>query len=41
LTGQFRDSCYTDIYPLYYTEGCRPQGAHYGHPVEYPVLMAG
>ena len=20
FTGQFRDACYTDIYPLYYTE---------------------
>ena len=40
FTGQFRDACYTDIYPLYYTEklsaGAVP---YYGHPVEYPVLM--
>ncbi|HEY0935042.1 MAG TPA: glycosyltransferase 87 family protein [Trebonia sp.] len=40
FAGQFRDACYTDIYPLYYTEklsaGAVP---YYGHPVEYPVLM--
>jgi uncharacterized membrane protein len=40
LTGQFRDSCYTDIYPLYYTEGLSSgKVPYYGHPVEYPVLM--
>ncbi len=40
FTGQFRDSCYTDIYPLYYTEGLSSgKVPYYGHPVEYPVLM--
>ena len=40
LTGQFRDSCYTDIYPLYYSEGLSSgRVPYYGHPVEYPVLM--
>ena len=47
FTGQFRDACYTDIYPLYYTEqlsaGKVPYYGHppysAGHPVEYPVLM--
>ena len=38
--GQFRDACYTDIYPLYYSEqlatGKVPDT---GHPVEYPVLI--
>ena len=38
--GQFRDACYTDIYPLYYTEKLSVgQVPYYGHPVEYPVLM--
>jgi uncharacterized membrane protein len=38
--GQFRDACYTDIYPLYYGEGLSSgQVPYYGHPVEYPVLM--
>jgi uncharacterized membrane protein len=38
--GQFRDACYTDIYPLYYTEGLSAgKVPYYGHPVEYPVLM--
>src|ERR1700761_5857204 len=38
--GQFRDACYTDIYPLYYTEGLAAgKVPYYGHPVEYPVLM--
>jgi len=47
FSGQFRDACYTDIYPLYYTEqlsaGKVPYYGHppyaAGHPVEYPVLM--
>lgn len=38
--GQFRDLCYTDIYPLYYTEQLwQGKVPYYGHPVEYPVLM--
>jgi uncharacterized membrane protein len=38
--GQFRDACYTDIYPLYYTEQLAAgKVPYYGHPVEYPVLM--
>ena len=40
FTGQFRDACYTDIYPLYYGEGLSSgKVPYYGHPVEYPVLM--
>jgi uncharacterized membrane protein len=40
FTGQFRDACYTDIYPLYYTEGLSAgKVPYYGHPVEYPVLI--
>ena len=40
FTGQFRDSCYTDIYPLYYNEGLASgKVPYYGHPVEYPVLI--
>jgi glycosyl transferase family 87 len=39
---QFQDSCYTDIYPLYYNEGLSAGKAPYtGHPVEYPVLIGG
>jgi hypothetical protein len=39
---QFQDSCYTDIYPLYYTEGLYNRQVPYsGHPVEYPVLIGG
>ena len=39
-TGQFRDACYTDIYPLYYNEGLSSgQVPYYGHQVEYPVLI--
>jgi uncharacterized membrane protein len=39
-TEQFRDACYTDIYPLYYNEGLSAgKVPYYGHPVEYPVLM--
>jgi hypothetical protein len=38
--GQFRDACYTDIYPLYYSEKLSDgKVPYYGHPVEYPVLM--
>jgi hypothetical protein len=38
-TGQFQDSCYSDIYPLYYSEGlAKGQVPYVGHPVEYPVL---
>ena len=41
-TQQFQDSCYTDIYPLYYTEGLYDKQVPYtGHPVEYPVLIGG
>jgi Glycosyltransferase family 87 len=40
FSGQFRDACYTDIYPLYYTEQLSAgKVPYYGHPVEYPVLM--
>jgi uncharacterized membrane protein len=40
FSGQFRDACYTDIYPLYYAEGLSArQVPYYGHPVEYPVLI--
>jgi Glycosyltransferase family 87 len=39
---QFQDSCYTDIYPLYYGEGLWQGKVPYtGHPVEYPVLIGG
>jgi Glycosyltransferase family 87 len=39
---QFQDACYTDIYPLYYTEGLYSRQVPYaGHPVEYPVLIGG
>jgi Glycosyltransferase family 87 len=41
-TKQFQDACYTDIYPLYYTEGLYNRQVPYiGHPVEYPVLIGG
>jgi uncharacterized membrane protein len=37
---QFQDACYTDIYPLYYTEGLAAGKVPYtGHHVEYPVLI--
>ncbi len=40
FTGQFREACYTDIYPLYYNEGLSSGQVPYsGHPVEYPVLI--
>ena len=39
---QYQDACYTDIYPLYYTEGLSAGKVPYtGHPVEYPVLIGG
>jgi uncharacterized membrane protein len=39
---QYQDVCYTDIYPLYYTEGLASGKVPYtGHPVEYPVLIGG
>jgi hypothetical protein len=39
---QFQNSCYTDIYPLYYNEGLSAGKVPYtGHPVEYPVLIGG
>jgi hypothetical protein len=43
---QFQDSCYTDIYPLYYGEGLYNKQVPYighppAHPVEYPVLIGG
>ncbi|MGH3279339.1 MAG: glycosyltransferase family 87 protein, partial [Trebonia sp.] len=38
--AQFHDLCYTDIYPLYYTEQLADgKVPYYGHRVEYPVLM--
>ena len=41
-TKQFQDSCYTDIYPLYYAEHLSDKQVPYtGHPVEYPVLIGG
>ena len=40
FVSQFRDNCYTDIYPLYYGEGLSSHKVPYlGHPVEYPVLI--
>jgi uncharacterized membrane protein len=37
---QFQLACYTDIYPLYYSEGLYQGKVPYaGHPVEYPVLI--
>ncbi len=39
---QFQDSCYTDIYPLYYVEDLAAGKVPYtGHKVEYPVLIGG
>jgi hypothetical protein len=39
---QFQDSCYTDIYPLYYNEDLAAGKVPYsGHKVEYPVLIGG
>ena len=37
---QFQLACYTDIYPLYFTERLANGKVPYtGHPVEYPVLI--
>ncbi len=37
---QFQLACYTDIYPLYFTERLAEGRVPYtGHPVEYPVLI--
>jgi uncharacterized membrane protein len=37
---QFQAHCYTDIYPLYFTEGLsKGQVPYLGHPVEYPVII--
>src|SRR6266581_6503227 len=37
---QFQLACYTDIYPLYFTEHLADGKVPYtGHPVEYPVLI--
>jgi uncharacterized membrane protein len=37
---QFQLACYTDIYPLYYSEGLYQGKVPYaGHPVEYPVVI--
>ncbi|HUK70299.1 MAG TPA: glycosyltransferase 87 family protein [Streptosporangiaceae bacterium] len=37
---QFQLACYTDIYPLYFTERLADGKVPYtGHPVEYPVLI--
>ena len=37
---QFQLACYTDIYPLFYSEGLYQGKVPYsGHPVEYPVLI--
>src|ERR1035437_763792 len=39
---QYQAHCYTDIYPLYFTEGLSAGKVPYlGHPVEYPVLIGG
>ncbi|MGO8979150.1 MAG: glycosyltransferase family 87 protein [Streptosporangiaceae bacterium] len=38
--AQYQAHCYTDIYPLYFTEGLAAGKVPYvGHPVEYPVLI--
>ncbi len=38
--GQYQAHCYTDIYPLYFTEHLAAgQVPYLGHPVEYPVLI--
>jgi uncharacterized membrane protein len=37
---QYQAHCYTDIYPLYFTEGLSAGKVPYlGHPVEYPVII--
>jgi uncharacterized membrane protein len=39
---KYQDFCYTDIYPLYYSEGLYDKQVPYtGHPVEYPVVIGG
>ncbi len=39
---QFQAHCYTDIYPLYFSEQLAAGKTPYlGHPVEYPVLIGG
>jgi uncharacterized membrane protein len=39
---QYQAHCYTDIYPLYFTEGLSAGKVPYtGHPVEYPVVIGG
>jgi uncharacterized membrane protein len=39
---KYQDFCYTDIYPLYYSEGLYDKRVPYsGHTVEYPVLIGG
>jgi uncharacterized membrane protein len=39
---QYQAHCYTDIYPLYYTEGLSSGQAPYlDHHVEYPVIIGG
>jgi uncharacterized membrane protein len=38
--GPYQAHCYTDIYPLYYTERLAAGKIPYlGHPVEYPVII--
>ncbi len=38
--GLYQAHCYTDIYPLYYTEKLSAGKVPYlGHPVEYPVVI--
>ena len=40
FVSQFHADCYTDIYPLYYSEGLSSGKVPYlGHAVEYPVLI--
>jgi uncharacterized membrane protein len=40
--GVYQAHCYTDIYPLYYTEQLAAgKVPYYGHHVEYPVLIGG
>jgi uncharacterized membrane protein len=40
--GVYQAHCYTDIYPLYYSEQLAAgKVPYYGHHVEYPVLIGG
>ncbi len=40
--AQYQAHCYTDIYPLYFSEGLSAGKVPYtGHPVEYPVIIGG